>query len=64
MVIVMVGEENDSHLAHVRAGLRQAPRHAVAGVHNVVGAVYGKEMGRLRPTRCQRRAARGTEGDQ
>ena len=42
MIIVVVGEENDSHLTHVCAGPRHAPRHSVTGVHNVVGAVYGK----------------------
>ena len=42
MVIVMVSEENGSHIAHIRAGPCHAARYSVTGVHNVVSVVYGK----------------------
>ena len=64
MVIVMVGKENDTYLTHVCAGPRQPPCYPVASIHNVVGLIYGKQMGRLCPAWRQRRASRSAQCNQ
>ena len=56
MIVVMMGDEDCADIAKVDARARQASRHSITGIDDIIGSVDGEKIRRLCPARSSRNA--------